>query len=62
MNCCMQILAKRSFSSGVRGVLKLRAHILEHGDYDELQRTIEPHGRQIEATHRLRPREHRPVQ
>jgi hypothetical protein len=37
-----------AFYSGARGVLKVLAYLIDHGDYDELHETIKRHGRQIE--------------
>jgi hypothetical protein len=41
---------------GARRVLKVLAHMLEHGDVDESHRTIERQGRQIRVIQGLRPR------
>ena len=41
------------------GVLKVLDHMLEHGDVDELHRTIQRHGRQINRIQGLRPRARR---
>jgi hypothetical protein len=38
-------LAHGAFYSGARGVLKVLDHMLEHGDIDELHRTIQRQGR-----------------
>ena len=45
-----------AFYSGGRGVLKVLAHLIEHGDYEELHETIERHGRQLERIRSGRPR------
>jgi hypothetical protein len=45
-----------AFYSGARGVLKVLAYLIEHGDYEELHETIERHGRQIERMRSRRPR------
>ena len=45
-----------AFYSGARGVLKVLAHLMEHGDYEELHETIKRHGRQIERMRWRRPR------
>jgi hypothetical protein len=52
-------LARDSFYSGARGVLKVLAYLIEQGDHDELHRTIERHGRQINRIQGLRPRARR---
>ena len=52
-------VAHTAFYAGARGTLKVLAHLLEHGDDDELRRTIERHGRQIRAIQGLRPRARR---
>jgi hypothetical protein len=54
-----QVLAQAAFYSGARGVLKVLNHLLEHGQDDELHRTIQRHGRQIKALQGLRPRARR---
>jgi hypothetical protein len=45
-----------AFYSGARGVLKVLAYLIEHGDFEELHDTIKRQGRQIE---RLRSRRSR---
>ena len=45
-----------AFYSGARGVLKVFAHLIEHGDYEELHETINRHRRQIERMRSRRPR------
>jgi hypothetical protein len=52
-------LAHGAFYSGARGVLKVLDHMLEHGDMDELHRTIQRQGRQINVIKGLRPRARR---
>jgi hypothetical protein len=54
-----QVLAQAAFYSGARAVLKVLAYLLEHGEDDELRRTIERHGRQIRALQGLRPQARR---
>jgi ATP-dependent DNA ligase len=41
--------------SGARGVLKVLAYLIEHGDYEELHETIKRYGRQIERIRARRP-------
>ena len=45
-----------AFYSGARGVLKVLAYLIDHGDYEELHETIKRHGRQIERIRSRRPR------
>ena len=45
-----------AFYSGARGVLKVLAYLIEHGDYEKLHETIERHGRQIERMRAQSPR------
>ena len=45
-----------AFYSGARGVLKVLAYLIEHGDYEELHETIKRHARQIERIRSRRPR------
>jgi hypothetical protein len=45
-----------AFYSGARGVLKVLAYLMDHGDYEELHETIQRHGRQIERMRSRRPR------
>jgi len=52
-------LAHGAFYSGARGVLKVLDHMLEHGDIDELHRTIQRQGRQINRIQGRRPRTRR---
>jgi hypothetical protein len=56
-----QVLLQNAFYCGARGVLQVLAYLLEHGDYEELHRTIERQGRQIRAirAERRRPRARR---
>jgi len=42
------IRTQLAFYSGARGVLKVLAYLIEHGDYEELHATIKREGRQIE--------------
>ena len=53
-------ITQLAFYSGARGVLKVLAHLLEHGELEELHETIRRHGRQIERIRgrRLRSRRH----
>jgi hypothetical protein len=51
-----QVLVQNAFYCGARGVLQVLAYMLEHGDYEELHRTIERQGRQIRAIRGKRPR------
>jgi hypothetical protein len=46
------LFAHDAFYSGARSVLKVLAHMLEHGELDELHRTIQRHGRQIDVIQR----------
>ena len=48
-----------AFYSGARGVLKVLAYLIEHGDYEELHDTIKRQGRQIERLRSQRPRARR---
>jgi len=50
------IMAQGAFYSGARGVLKVLAHMLEQGEYEELHATIRRQGRQIERIRARRPR------
>jgi hypothetical protein len=54
-----QVLAQGAFYAGGRCVLKVLNHLLEHGDDEELRRTIQQHGRQIKALQGLRSRARR---
>jgi hypothetical protein len=45
-----------AFYSGARGVLKVLAYLMDHGDYEELHETIQRHARQIERIRSRRPR------
>jgi hypothetical protein len=45
-----------AFYSGARGVLKVLAYLIDHGDYEELHETIKRHGRQLERMRLRRPR------
>jgi len=51
-------IAHSAFYAGGCGVLKVLAHLLERGDYEELHETIRRQGRQIEKILRRRPRRH----
>ena len=50
------VLAQTSFYSGARAILKIQAHLLERGRYDELHAMIQKHGRQIDNLIRQTPR------
>ena len=52
-------IAHAAFYAGARGTLKVLAHLLEHGEDEELRRTLEHHGRQLRALQGLRPRARR---
>jgi hypothetical protein len=43
-----QVSTQLAFYSGARGVLKVLAYLMDHGDYEELHSTIRRQGRQIE--------------
>jgi hypothetical protein len=49
------ILAQDSFYGGARGVLKVLAYMIEQGDHDELHKTVERYGRQINRIQGRRP-------
>jgi hypothetical protein len=53
-------ITQLAFYSGARGVLKVLAHLIEQGEYEELHQTIRQHGRLIEKIRgrRLRARRH----
>jgi hypothetical protein len=53
------IFAQPAFYAGARATLKVLNHLLEHGEDDELRRTIQRHARQIEALQGMRPRARR---
>jgi hypothetical protein len=53
------IFAQAAFYAGARSTLKVLNHLLEHGQDDELRRTIQRQGRQIKALQGLRPRARR---
>jgi len=54
------ILAHCAFYGGARGVLRVLAHLLEHGEVDELRRFIERQRRLIDVVRgpRTRARRH----
>jgi hypothetical protein len=54
-----QVLAQAAFYAGARVVLKVLNHLLEHGEDEELHRTIQRQGLQIKALQGLRPRARR---
>jgi GH24 family phage-related lysozyme (muramidase) len=41
-------ITQLAFYSGARGVLRVLAHLIEQGEYEELHETIRRHGRLIE--------------
>ena len=45
-----------AFYNGARGVPKVLAYLIEHGDYEELHETIKRRGRQIERMQSRGPR------
>jgi hypothetical protein len=51
-----RIKTQLAFYSGARGVLKVLAYLIEHGEYDELHATIKQHGHQIDRLRSRRPR------
>ena len=53
-------ITQLAFYSGARGVLRVLAHLIEQGQYDELHETIRRHGRLIERIQgrRLRAKRH----
>jgi hypothetical protein len=54
-----RISTQLAFYSGARGVLKVLAYLIEHGDYEELHATIKRHGRQVEKLQSRRGRARR---
>ena len=54
-----QVLAQGAFYSGARAIFKVLNHLLEHGEDDELRKTIQRQGRQIKALQGLRPKARR---
>jgi hypothetical protein len=54
-----RISTQLAFCSGARGVLRVLAYLMEHGNYEELHETIRRYGRQIERIHSGRPRTRR---
>ena len=52
-------LAHAAFYDGARSTLKVLPHMLERGDIEQLHRTIESQGRQINVITRLAPRKRR---
>jgi len=55
-----RISTQLAFYSGARGVLRVLAYLMEHGDYEELHETIRRYGRQIQKmrSRRAGPRRH----
>lgn len=53
-------ITQLAFYSGARGVLKVLAHLIDRGNYEELHSTIRRYGRQLEKiqARRLRARRH----
>jgi hypothetical protein len=49
-------ITQLAFYSGARGVLKVLAHLIEQGEYEELHETIRRHGRLIEKIQGRPPR------
>jgi hypothetical protein len=47
-----------AFYSGARGVLKVLAHLIERGDYEQQHEIIKRYGRQIERIQRPRTQRH----
>jgi hypothetical protein len=47
-----------AFYSGARGVLKVLAHLIERGDYEQLHEIIKRYGRRIKRIQRPRTRRH----
>jgi hypothetical protein len=47
-------ITQLAFYSGARGVLKVLAHMIEQGEYEELHETIRRHGRLIDRIQRRR--------
>ena len=56
LNRLERLNTQLAFYSGARGVLRVLAHLLEQGDYEELHATIRRHARQIERIQGRRPR------
>jgi hypothetical protein len=54
-----RVSTQLAFCSGARGVLKVLAYLMDHGDYEELHETIRRYGRQIERIQARRPRARR---
>ena len=52
-------LAHGTFYAGARSTLQVLAYMLEHGDIEELHRTIAQQGRQIKVVAGLAPRKRR---
>jgi hypothetical protein len=42
-------IAHAAFYPGAQGALRVLAYLIEHGEDEDLRRTIERHGRQIRA-------------
>jgi hypothetical protein len=49
-------ITQLAFYSGARSVLKVLAHLIERGEYEELHETIRRNGRLIETIQGRRPR------
>jgi len=48
-------ITQLAFYSGARGVLRVLAHLIEQGEYEELHETIRRHGRLLDRIQRRRP-------
>jgi hypothetical protein len=48
-------ITQLAFYSGARGVLKVLAHLIERGEYEELHETVRRHGRLLETIQGRRP-------
>jgi hypothetical protein len=53
------IFAQAAFYAGALATLKVRNHLLEHGDEDAVRKTIQRQGRQIQKIQARRPRARR---
>ena len=49
------LIAHEAFYGGVRGALLVMAHLIEHGEFDQLHALIKRQGRQIDRIRRARP-------
>jgi len=48
-------ITQLAFYSGARGVLRVLAHLIEQGEYEDLHETIRRHGRLLDKIQRRRP-------